>query len=65
MCNNLDNPLWGTVGVDMKRVLASQYYNLYGAPRGGLASTNAECTTGGRDGRACFSNGQRRLPNAR
>lgn len=65
MCNNLEEPMWGAVGSKMRRLLTSQYSDIFGAPRGGLVSTSGECATGGEDGRECYSNGVRRIPNPR
>lgn len=65
MCNNLAHPLWGAVGTKMNRLRPAQYGDFLGAPRGKLASTNGQCVTGGVDGQECFSDGERRLPNAR
>ena len=53
VCNNLENPLWGSTSIQLRRFLPASYKDGFNAPRGGEHSAEGHCDTGG----LCYTEG--------
>ena len=71
VCNNLQNPLWGSASINMRRYIPAQYADGIGKPRGGRMSAEQHCNTGNKCTAmnitcpSCTSDPTNLLPNPR